>query len=283
MSDFEKVSPIKIGYVVPTYNRPRLLERTVTSFARNAPMGDQCMIVVNDGSTEPYDIVALRKAYPGIVLDYTETLNRGALSARNTGIMRAMSLGCTHVGFLDDDDEFTPGAPSAIARRISENLTHGFYVFPSASSDCDRVVNWPTVPTLMDWRVDVLERRRLGSDQFIVLSLERIGSCRFSTIVRNQREWTLFACIARWNSSILVLPEVVQFVNYQPDGLSSVALNSPEMGLDQIFNTFHRALTYWTLHPLSSRFTFNLIRQLVLTPLRMVRLGLRSVKPNHAR
>lgn len=283
MSSFKESSPVKIGYVIPTYNRPRLLERIVTSFARNAPGPDHCLIVVNDGSTEPYDIVALRAGYPGIVLDYTETPNRGPLAARNTGIMRATSLGCTHVGFIDDDDEFLPGAPSAIARRIAENVADGFYVFPSTLSGCERVANWPTVPTVMDWRIDVLERRRLDSDQFIVLSLERMGSCRFSKIGRNQREWTLFACMARSNASILVLPEVVQFKNYQPDGLSHAATSANEMGLDQIFNTFHRALAYWTLHPLSSRFTFNLIRQLVLTPLRMLRLGLRGVKLNRAR
>lgn len=90
--------------MVPTHNRPQLMERAVQSILDQEYGGDLEVIVVFD-ACEPFephvDVPAGRK-----VRVVVNGRSRGLAGARNTGILAA-----THgyVAFLDDDDHWLPG------------------------------------------------------------------------------------------------------------------------------------------------------------------------------
>ncbi|HOC18381.1 MAG TPA: glycosyltransferase [Vicinamibacterales bacterium] len=96
----EAESPVSV--VIPCYNQARYLPEAIES-ALTQTAGRPEVIVVNDGSTEPVDLVVAR--YPGVHLIVQP--NSGVAAARNTGLCMASR---PLVIFLDADDRLTPEA-----------------------------------------------------------------------------------------------------------------------------------------------------------------------------
>jgi glycosyltransferase involved in cell wall biosynthesis len=87
--------------VVPTYNRPMMLERAVESVRRQG-LEDFELIVVDDGSKELDGSV--ERADPRVRV-LRSPVNSGAAAARNLGLWSARGR---YISFLDDDDEYLP-------------------------------------------------------------------------------------------------------------------------------------------------------------------------------
>ena len=91
-----------ISVVIPVYNRPDLLGRTLQSVVRQS-LSPLEVVVVDDGSSPPVDENQSR-IYPGIKIVRNEN-NSGVANARNRGIK------CTSgewIALLDSDDEWEP-------------------------------------------------------------------------------------------------------------------------------------------------------------------------------
>lgn len=89
--------------IIPTFNRPLLLHRSITSVLAQS-LGDFELIVVDDGSSVPCG------SNIEIPVDHrirviTNRIQLGAAAARNIGIKHARGR---YISFLDDDDEFLP-------------------------------------------------------------------------------------------------------------------------------------------------------------------------------
>lgn len=101
-----------VSVVVPTYNRARLLHRSVESVLAQT-YEDFELLVVDDGSTDHTAHVV--DCYDDDRLTYLEhDENRGASAARNTGIDHASG---SYVAFLDSDDQW---APRKLERQVAE-------------------------------------------------------------------------------------------------------------------------------------------------------------------
>src|SRR5688572_20705419 len=92
----------RTSIIIPTHDRPELLQRAVES-AKKAG-SDVEIVVVDDGSTD--ETRAVCAALTGIVYVRLEK-HRGVGFARSAGI--AASSG-TFIAFLDDDDARLPGS-----------------------------------------------------------------------------------------------------------------------------------------------------------------------------
>jgi len=94
-----------VSVVVPTYNRPSRLQRSVSSLI-NQTYRPLEIIVVDDGSETPAtEIVDQRSGDGTTVTVVRHEQNQGANAARNTGIRKAKG---DFIAFLDDDDEWYP-------------------------------------------------------------------------------------------------------------------------------------------------------------------------------
>lgn len=100
-----------VSVVIPTYERPEYLAGAIET-ARGQTYDNIEIVVVDDGSTEPYadEIVA---EYPESVICVRHEQNKGLSAARNTGIRNADG---EYVAFLDDDDRWHE---TKIARQVS--------------------------------------------------------------------------------------------------------------------------------------------------------------------
>lgn len=111
-----------ISVIIPTVDRPRLLDAALGSVAAQDVRGDVEVIVVNDGGPSVAPVVG---AWEDVLAVRLVELDRrgGAAAARNVGIQLA---GGEYIAFLDDDDLFMP-----------EHLTAGCE--PLARDDADFV------------------------------------------------------------------------------------------------------------------------------------------------
>ncbi|MGC1854671.1 MAG: glycosyltransferase family 2 protein [Candidatus Aquirickettsiella sp.] len=87
--------------IVPTYNRPQMIKRTIKSIC-NQTFTDFEIIIVNDGSSHNYENSF--GEFKNINLKIITNLsNQGVAQARNIGLIAAQGK---YISFIDDDDEF---------------------------------------------------------------------------------------------------------------------------------------------------------------------------------
>ncbi|AEH36966.1 glycosyltransferase family 2 protein [Halopiger xanaduensis] len=103
-----------VSVIVPTYNRPERLVRSLESIAEQT-YDELEIVVVDDCSETPASeaIEPLRDEFPYELVVIRHDENRGANAARNTGIREASG---EFLAFLDDDDEW---APSKVRRQVA--------------------------------------------------------------------------------------------------------------------------------------------------------------------
>lgn len=100
-----KINSPLVSVIIPTFNRSAFIERAILTVL-NQSFRDLEVIVVDDGSTDnTYHIVKSLKLKDSRILYIRNEQNRGAQSARNTGIRAARGI---FIGFLDSDDEWLP-------------------------------------------------------------------------------------------------------------------------------------------------------------------------------
>jgi len=95
----------KVSIVITTHNRPKLLERALTS-ALGQSYGNLEIHIVDDGSSQETRENIERIAIGQENIHYwRHSMRRGLAAARNTGIAKSQG---EYIAFLDDDDEWKP-------------------------------------------------------------------------------------------------------------------------------------------------------------------------------
>lgn len=110
-----------LSAVLPTHNRPELLERAANSVLSQVGT-DVELVIVDDASDDHTHVVAERLAQdPRVKLVHnSESIGPGA--ARNKGI--AVASG-DMLGFCDDDDEWLPGAAAVLVGYLEADKELG--------------------------------------------------------------------------------------------------------------------------------------------------------------
>lgn len=94
---------MKIGAIIPVYNRAHCIGRAVESIlAQTEPVKE--ILIVDDGSTD--DLEGALRPFANAVSLIRHTTNQGASAARNTGMAAATG---EYIAFLDSDDVWKPG------------------------------------------------------------------------------------------------------------------------------------------------------------------------------
>lgn len=263
---------LKIAVITPTFNRPALLERLHNSLQRQEGSVDWVHIVVDDCSPEtcPLSTNADQR------IEYIPLArNSGPLVARNAGLDRARILGIPWICFIDDDDYLIDGAFATVHRIVQTHPASTFLMFRSGAENSPLPISWPDVPKRVSWITDIADGARYSVDNFVVLSMNIVGTARFSAFGRSQREWTFFAKVARVCDDVLICPDLLRVHHYLEGGLTHTT-NRNAATLAQIWNIISRAIVYYSLKPTSPKLGFRLAKQLSLLPLRLALVVMRK-------
>ena len=112
----EAVAP-EISVVIPTCNRPDLVQRAVTSVLQQTLTAIEIVVIVDGG--DPSTIERLKSVKDQRLRIVALPKRSGAAVARNIGVLHARS---EWVAFLDDDDEMLP---ERLARQLAEAQRSG--------------------------------------------------------------------------------------------------------------------------------------------------------------
>lgn len=104
-----------VSIIIPTYNRPDLLQRALKS-ALHQTYSNVEVIVVDDHSEN--DIEELQKEYPKVIF-YRNSENRGGCYSRNRGIKESEGV---YINFLDDDDEIFPEKLELQVKKFNQSI-----------------------------------------------------------------------------------------------------------------------------------------------------------------
>lgn len=172
--------PPLVSVIVPTHNRPHLLEAAVDSVVRQ-DWDEWELIVVDDGSSPPVELAADDSRIRIERLD----ARRGPAAARNAGLAAATGK---WVCFLDDDDLMPPWRIKAALEALLAN--------PQASCHVGTLVRGPA------WQLGEIPRRAeaperdgllIGTPSVLMLCLERDRVLPFDETLRVSEdvEWWL--------------------------------------------------------------------------------------------
>lgn len=155
----------KVSVVIPTHNRPRLLERALAS-VRAQTMYDLEVIVVDDGDRETGAEEVVRSCGDERIRYVAQPqAHQGAPAARNRGARESRA---DYIAFLDDDDAWLP---YKLERQVARML--------SAADDIGFCFS--AVINVYDDGREVLTEVEDGSADFSEIALRRFNGFMTST------------------------------------------------------------------------------------------------------
>lgn len=217
-----------VSVIVPTYNRPAMLERAVESVLAQTYREFE-IIVVNDGGV---DVSTFLGCYRDCGLTLVQHgRNLGLAAARNSGLGVARR---EHVAFLDDDDAFFPHHLEALTRALGMRQARVAY------SDAERAIQeavgdgtYRTVRRDRPYSNDFDRQRLLGANLFPVncLVAERAAVVEvggFDESLSSHEDWDLWLRLSA-TCAFVHLAEVTCEFTWREDGSSMTSSRYDDM------------------------------------------------------
>lgn len=110
-----------VSIVIPTYSRPENLCRAIDSVLTQTYSPIEVIVVDDNGIGTPFQVETQKKLKSYIeknkIVYLTHEINKNGSAARNTGTRNSHGI---IIGYLDDDDVYTPEKVERQVRRLEE-------------------------------------------------------------------------------------------------------------------------------------------------------------------
>ena len=204
----------QVSIIIPTYNRPHLLQRSIRSVLSQDER-DVEIIVVNDAGFEPDHSILHQD---GRIRYVNHSENRGLAASRNTGIALAEGQ---YIGYLDDDDILLPNHLSLLlsaCRRFEAKV-----VYANASrrweNEKGEVVR-RDIPYIEPYRQEELIFRNITPVQTILHCRSCIDDgTRFDESLKRLEDWDFWSRLSETTSFLKINPITSEF-SWRNDGSS---------------------------------------------------------------
>lgn len=209
----------KVTVILPTYNRERLLPRSIRSVLCQT-FQDFELLVVDDGSTDHTRQVVATIADPRLRYLRLEK-NGGVSNARNVGIEQARG---ELIAFQDSDDEWLP---DKLARQVQflDGNAGAAMVFCSLvrvdmATQVAKVKPSIRLPDNYDLFLrELLKVNFIWTQTWLVRSAVLKHGLRFNPVMRRGEDWDLALHIARQHR-VAHLPELLVVAHLTPGSLA---------------------------------------------------------------
>ena len=215
-----------ISVIIPTYNRAKMIEKSVKSVASQEGLVDLFdiseIIVVDDASTdntrEIVDAIDVGKVN---LMYHRLEKNSGASKARNEGVL--LSKG-EWVAFQDSDDEWLPIKLKTMTEFMQQNPgadLYSHYYEARLEGNKSIVVD---APSTEDFFAELSKRNFIGAPAFLVKKQAFFDVGCFDEEIPSLEDWD-FVLRFSYDHKIMVVPEVLMRVDLVSEGISSNAGN----------------------------------------------------------
>lgn len=168
-----------VSVIVPTYNRPVLLDRALKSIA-DQTYQDYEAIVINDGGVSVREVT--KKHEKVSLIEYS--MNKGLPAARNTGIRASKGK---YITFLDDDDIMLPEHLQTLVDALDSGakIAYGdFYLWKN-----DKEMHHGMS---VDYNKQRLHVHNLFPVMCVMLRRELFDDCMFDETLNSHEDWDLW-------------------------------------------------------------------------------------------
>lgn len=218
--------------MLPTYNRPKLIKRTIESIVSQSYQ-HFFVTIFNDGSTEDYsEIKKLVQNYQNF--EYIEHANIGVNAARNLMLENykaTRSLNNVYFCTISDDDFFTNDAFLIMGRVLKSNPDQIWFSFNCESLSQKKFIN--TKYTDYAYITYKKFRKDMYGDKHFVFKMSELTNIHYpQKFFKNGYEHLFYFKVP---SKILIVPNVVKIIEYQNDGLSLSNLYDNSQTVKSVF------------------------------------------------
>jgi glycosyltransferase involved in cell wall biosynthesis len=161
-----------VSVIVPTYNRPELLDRALRSILGQTLRGFE-IVVINDGGPDLRAVLA--ELQHGQALRYlVHPSNKGLAAARNTGMREARGK---YIAYLDDDDIYYPDHLETLVTFLENSDYRVAYTDARRAWQEFRDGEWVTTQTDAPYSWEFDPDQLLDSNYIPVLCIAHRRSC----------------------------------------------------------------------------------------------------------
>lgn len=190
-----------VSVIIPTYNRPDLLERAVNSVL-NQTLADVEIIVVNDAG-EPVEALLHRlDAGRGQILSVRAARNGGRGAVRNLGLKLASGK---YIAYLDDDDYYYPGHLDVLSSFLERTGEKVAYTDSLNAVQQMRNGQWETVETHLYYSYDFDYDHIFINNYIPTLCIMHARECLeksglFDETLHTQEDWDMWLRVSLYYS-----------------------------------------------------------------------------------
>ncbi|HEY5464299.1 MAG TPA: glycosyltransferase family A protein [Hanamia sp.] len=208
----------KISVIIPCYNQAHFLNESVGSVLAQTYTNWEC-IIVNDGSTDNTESVALAFTEKDSRIKYIEKENGGLSSARNKGLDEAAG---DYIQFLDSDDMITSDKfeTSLNNGNDADVIISGFKMFSKDNLDIplpfklsEKDFNFNSI--LLGWDVQFVFPPHSG-----IFKSYLFENLRFNETLGAREDWLMWLEIYRKNIKTVFIDEPLALYRSSSDSMS---------------------------------------------------------------
>jgi len=186
-----------VSVIIPTYNRPDLLERAVLSVLGQT-LPDVEIVVVNDAGQPVEDLLHRLDAGRGQILSIRAARNCGRGAVRNLGLKLASGR---YIAYLDDDDYYYPEHLKVLFDFLESSGEKVAYTDSLNAVQQQREGRWETLETHLHYSYD-FDYDHIFVNNFIpTLCIMHARECLeksglFDETLQTQEDWDMWLRIS---------------------------------------------------------------------------------------
>lgn len=230
----------KVSVIIPCYNQAHFLHESVDSVLAQTYTNWEC-IIVNDGSTDNTESIALAFAEKDNRIKYIKKENGGLSSARNKGLYEATG---EYIQFIDSDDMITPDKfeTSLKSGNDADVIISGFKMFSKDNAD----IKLPFKLSANDFNFNSI---LMGWDaQFVfpphsgIFKSYLFENLRFNETLRAREDWLMWLEIYRKNIKSVFIDQPLALYRSSSESMSQKKLLM-DQSLVAVYNVVYPLLT----------------------------------------
>lgn len=212
-----------VCFIITTYNRKTLLQKSIDSVLSEMVDGD-LLLVVDDASSDDTDKLMEELTYLHKNIHYYRMPeNSGINKVRQQAIAQVCNLNTDWLTFIDDDDVLIKEVRACFSELHGSMPEQKWIAFPSIDPSGKLLSKYPK-QGIYSYIEDYMGRRIIRGDFQHFIQVEIAKMCTFATQFKNAEEWYFWCQIAQ-KSSWFIANNVGVEKQYLPEGLSKSGFN----------------------------------------------------------
>lgn len=212
----------EVSIIIPCYNRPEKLKRTLESIAKACSKPHEVLLF--DDSSDGSNFNTAKEANARYF--YKAGKNKGQANSRNLGIKLAKGK---YIYFIDDDDLVNPGMVDNLCDAMDDNISfvYGDYSYMKNDSEESHSLSNLTTDKLRDMML-VMNRIPIGG---FLIKKSAIKSM-FDTKLKSHEDWDFLLSNIDWAKVKYVDKSIVTIDKTSEDSYSNARLEKGKFGVD---------------------------------------------------